>query len=104
MASIRLDLPAPVSPVSANRSTPAKSTTVRSRNAVKPSSSRRTGLTASTPCSRRALLDQLVEERRQRLVDGSSRRREVLPEARRRLGGRTRTVTVDVADRLGPVL
>ena len=57
MASMTLDLPAPVGPVSANRSTPSKSTTVRSRNAVKPSSSSRTGLI------RRRLLDQLGEER-----------------------------------------
>src|SRR2546421_8113896 len=43
MASTRLDLPAPVGPVSANRSAPSKSTTVGSRNAVNPSTSSRLG-------------------------------------------------------------
>src|SRR3954447_4190822 len=43
MASTRLDLPDPVGPVNANRSAPSNSTTVRSRKAVKPSTSSRLG-------------------------------------------------------------
>src|SRR4249920_3488846 len=43
MASIRLDLPEPVGPVRAKRSAPSKSTSTVSRNAVKPSTSRRSG-------------------------------------------------------------
>ena len=77
MASMTLDLPAPVGPVSANRSTPSKSTTVRSRNVVKPSSSSRAGLTAPAPPAARrtalrsgvvrpalGLLQVLAEQRR----------------------------------------
>src|SRR3954447_21983931 len=45
MASTRLDLPEPVGPVKANRSAPSNSTTVRSRKAVKPSTSSRLGRT-----------------------------------------------------------
>ena len=42
MASMMLDLPAPVGPTRANRSAPVKSTTVGPRKAVKPSTSSRT--------------------------------------------------------------
>src|SRR3954468_10903307 len=62
MASTRLDLPDPVGPVKANRSASAKSTTARSRNAVKPSTSSRLGRTG--------LLQQLGEQPGQsRVVD-----------------------------------
>src|SRR3954470_5267732 len=54
MASTRLDLPAPVGPVNANRSAPSKSTTVGSRKAVKPSTSSRLG--------RMGLVQQLGEQ------------------------------------------
>ena len=85
MASMTLDLPAPVGPVSANRSTPSKSTTVRSRKAVKPSSSSRTGLTGAQSSTSSA------KSAGQRLVDLAPRGRQVLPEQRRRFA----TVAVD---------
>ena len=49
MASMMLDLPAPVGPVRANRSAPAKSTSVRSRKVLKPSMTSRSGRTARPP-------------------------------------------------------
>src|SRR5437763_16769507 len=57
MASTRLDFPAPVGPVKANRSAPVKSTSACSRKAVKPSTSRRSGRTG--------LLQQLGEQARE---------------------------------------
>src|SRR4051794_5418027 len=62
MASTRLDLPDPVGPVKANKSASSKSTTARSRKAVKPSTSSRLGRTG--------LLQQLGEQPGQpRVVD-----------------------------------
>src|SRR3990172_3633198 len=52
---MRLDFPEPVGPVTTNSSTPAKSQTVSSRYAVKPSSSSLIG--------RMDLVEKLVEER-----------------------------------------
>src|SRR3954454_22196544 len=55
MASTKLDLPDPVGPVKANRSTSSNSTTVGSPNAVKPSTSSRLG--------RMRFLQQRAEQR-----------------------------------------
>src|SRR3990172_4445125 len=60
MASRIVVLPDPVGPVRANKSAPWKSTTVRSRKAPKPTSSSR--------CGRIGFLEQLFEQRQNRLV------------------------------------
>src|SRR5689334_2953346 len=83
MASITVDLPEPVGPLSANRSTPEKSISVGSRNTPKPATSSRSGriddlphrVTRRTGRARRlrrgagagagGLVEQLVEESEQ---------------------------------------
>ena len=66
MASIRLDLPEPVGPVRAKRSAPSKSTSTVSRNAVKPSTSRRSGRIGTPRVAE--LVVQLPEQGQQPLV------------------------------------
>src|SRR2546423_12196751 len=66
MASTRLDFPAPVGPVKANRSALSKSTTVGSRKAVNPSISRRLGRTGLRPMQR--VVEQLGEQLGQPVV------------------------------------
>src|SRR5687767_11356938 len=63
MASITLDLPAPVGPVRAKRSAPSKSISTGSRKAVKPATSRRSGRIGGL-----RLVEQLGEQGQQALV------------------------------------
>src|SRR5437667_7334849 len=91
MASISEDLPAPVGPVIANRSSCSKSTTVRWRKAVKPSMSSLSGLTA--------LLFQQLAEQAQHWRLGH------LPPAQRRaIEGRKQLLRSQPGQRFPPLL
>ena len=66
MASITVDLPEPVGPTSANRSVSAKSTSVSSRKAPKPSHARAGPAASGRP--RRCVVEQLGEQGDEALV------------------------------------